>query len=163
MVNLVGAMAMAAFLGVPYDDMWVQLRKLTPPPHRLQLIKKGNAVIIDDAYNSNPKGCEAALKTLSLFDGYKILVTPGMIELGQKQYELNREFGAKAAGVCDFVILVGERQTKPIYDGLISAGCDGAKYVAILSTIALQKAYSSGPTGKRSYCLKTIFPITIER
>jgi UDP-N-acetylmuramoyl-tripeptide--D-alanyl-D-alanine ligase len=142
-VNLVGAMAMAAYLGVPYEDMRTQLRKITPPPHRLQLICRGDAVIIDDAYNSNPKGCEAALKTLSLLDGYRILVTPGMVELGPKQYELNREFGAKAAGACDYVILVGERQAKPIYEGLQSAGYDESKiYVAANLGDALAKAYS---------------------
>jgi UDP-N-acetylmuramoyl-tripeptide--D-alanyl-D-alanine ligase len=142
-VNLVGAMAVCSYLGVSYDDMRVQLRRITPPPHRLQLIRKGDTVIIDDAYNSNPSGCEAALKTLSLFDGFRILITPGMIELGQKQYELNREFGFRAAGACDFVILVGERQTKPIYEGLVSAGYDESKiYVAPNLNDALAKAYS---------------------
>lgn len=142
-VNLVGAMAVCSYLGVSYDDMRVQLHKITPPPHRLQLLRKSDAVIIDDAYNSNPSGCEAALKTLSLFDGFRILITPGMIELGQKQYELNREFGIRAASVCDFVILVGERQTRPIYEGLVSTGYDEAKiYAAPSLDDALAKAYS---------------------
>jgi len=158
-VNLVGAMAMAAFLGVPYDDMRVQLMKISPPPHRLELIKKGGVLIIDDAYNSNPKGCEAALKALALFDGFKILVTPGMVELGQKQYELNREFGAKAAGVCDFVILVGERQAKPIYDGLTSAGYDESKiYVAVSLDDAMAKAYSIEAGGQKVILLENDLP-----
>ena len=110
-------MAAASFFGVSYDEMRAQLRKITPPPLRLQLIRKGDVLIIDDSYNSNPKGCEAALKTLALFDGYKILVTPGMVELGQMQHELNREFGERAAGVCDFCDTRGRKADKAYLRG----------------------------------------------
>jgi UDP-N-acetylmuramoyl-tripeptide--D-alanyl-D-alanine ligase len=158
-INLVGAMAAASFFGVSYDEMRAQLRKITPPPHRLQLIRKGDVLIIDDSYNSNPKGCEAALKTLALFDGYKILVTPGMVELGQMQHELNREFGERAAGVCDFVILVGERQTKPIYEGLLRAGYDEPKiYVASSLSDALAKAYSLDTDKQKIILLENDLP-----
>ena len=53
-----------------------------------------------------------------MMDGKKIIVTPGMVELGEKQYDYNMEFGRQIAKVCDEVILVGEEQTKPILDGL---------------------------------------------
>ena len=53
-------------------------------------------------------------------EGLKIIVTPGMVELGSKQYELNYKFGEYISEVCDYVILIGESQTKPIYDGLIN-------------------------------------------
>ena len=82
------------------------------------LKKLGNINIIDDAYNSNPVGSKMAVDVLGLMDGKKIIVTPGMIELGDKQYELNKKFGEYIADVCDEVILVGEKQTKPILDGL---------------------------------------------
>lgn len=88
------------------------VRKLSSPPHRLQLTRRGNTAIIDDAYNSNPAGCEAALKTLSLFDGTKILITPGMVELGKMQDKCNYEFGKSAAAVCDYVYLVGKSRRK---------------------------------------------------
>ena len=45
-----------------------------------------------------------------------------MVELGARQEELNRAFGAQAAAVCDLVVLVGERQTQPIAAGLLGAG-----------------------------------------
>ena len=50
--------------------------------------------------------------------GKKIIVTPGMIELGDMEYELNKEFGKQIARVCDEVVLVGEKQTKPILEGI---------------------------------------------
>ena len=60
-----------------------------------------------------------ALDVLNLMPGKKIIVTPGMIELADQEYDLNKKFGEYMADVCDEVILVGKNQTKPIYDGLI--------------------------------------------
>ena len=62
-----------------------------------------------------------ALDVLKLMDGMKIVVTPGMIELGLEQYSLNKKFGEYISEVADYVILVGEKQTKPILDGLKSS------------------------------------------
>ena len=83
------------------------------------MTKYANINIIDDAYNSNPVGSRMAVEVLGLMEGVKIIVTPGMIELGSKQYELNYEFGEHISKVCDYVILIGEKQTKPIHDALI--------------------------------------------
>lgn len=121
-LNITGAIAAAHTLGVPMKDLIPQVRALESVPHRLQLIRGRSALIIDDAYNSNPSGAKAALDTLACFDGVKILVTPGMVELGSRQAELNRVFGSQAAKVCDYVALVGEKQTEPIYQGLMDAG-----------------------------------------
>ena len=87
--------------------------------------KHCNISIIDDAYNSNPMGAKRALDTLSKFeDSVKILVTPGMVELGEKEAEYNEEFGRLAAAVCDYIILVGEKQTQAIKKGALEAGFD---------------------------------------
>ena len=125
-LNLMGAIAVAHTFGIPLAGLKGPARKLQPVPHRLELLDKGGGtLIIDDAYNSNPSGAKAALDTLNLFDGcMKILVTPGMIELGAKQLELNKAFGAQAAAVCDAIALVGEAQTRPIREGILEAGFD---------------------------------------
>ena len=86
----------------------------------MELVKGNTATIIDDAYNSNPVGAKAALETLDGFDGLKILITPGMVELGAKEKELNYEFGCQAAKVCDYIVLVGATQTQPIKEGIQS-------------------------------------------
>ncbi|MCL2107022.1 MAG: UDP-N-acetylmuramoyl-tripeptide--D-alanyl-D-alanine ligase [Oscillospiraceae bacterium] len=123
-VNLVGAIAAAHSLGVPLADLRARARRIEPVPHRLELIERGGMLLLDDAYNSNPSGARAALDTLRLFEGEntKILVTPGMIELGAKQEELNAVFGAQAAAACDYIVLVGEAQTRPIRQGALAAG-----------------------------------------
>ncbi len=120
-LNITGAIAVAHTLGIPLKDLVPPVRALESVPHRLQLIRGRSALMIDDAYNSNPSGAKAALDTLAKFDGVKILVTPGMVELGSRQQELNRIFGTQAAACCDYVILVGEKQTEPIYQGLMDA------------------------------------------
>ena len=86
-------------------------------------MKRGkDYLIIDDAFNSNPIGSKMALEVLSKMEGsMKIMITPGMVELGSRQYELNYEFGRLAAEVCDYVILVGPRQTQPIQDAFKEA------------------------------------------
>jgi len=119
-VNIAGCIAVARKLGVPMKTLVQRVKLIEPVEHRQQLIESGNDLIIDDAYNSNPSGAASALETLSMFDGEKILITPGMIELGEKQYECNFEFGKQAAKVCDYIILVGKKQTKPIYDGIMT-------------------------------------------
>jgi len=121
-VNLAGAIAVAESLGIPLKKLRGEMRKIEPVAHRLELFDRGDTLVIDDSYNSNPAGAKAALNTLALFDGMKILVTPGMIELGPKQEELNKAFGAQAAAVCDVIVLVGAAQTKPIQAGVLEAG-----------------------------------------
>lgn len=120
--NVAGAIAAANKLGVSMEKLVFQVKQLEPVEHRLKLIKRNDLTIIDDAYNSNPSGAKAALDTLAMFEGMKIVMTPGMIELGSKQYECNKIFGTQLAAVCDYVLLVGEAQTKPIYDGLVETG-----------------------------------------
>ncbi|MBQ4049046.1 MAG: UDP-N-acetylmuramoyl-tripeptide--D-alanyl-D-alanine ligase [Clostridia bacterium] len=81
--------------------------ELEPVPHRLQLIKNDKAIVIDDAYNANPKGAEFALRALEKFDGTKIIITPGLVELGKLQEEYNEILGSKIAKVCDYALVVG--------------------------------------------------------
>lgn len=131
--NLVGCIGMANKLGISMKELVGRVKQIEPVQHRQQLIRSGNNLIIDDAYNSNPSGAKSALKTLSQFDGCKILITPGMIELGEKQNELNYEFGAQAAKVCDYVILVGSKQTESIYNGLVSKKFGVEKLIVVES------------------------------
>ncbi len=85
-------------------------------------------VIIDDAFNSNPIGSKNALKVLKAMEGErKFIITPGMIELGDQQDELNKQFGQYIASDCDYVVLVGKNQTRPIQEGLKEAHFDFSK------------------------------------
>jgi UDP-N-acetylmuramoyl-tripeptide--D-alanyl-D-alanine ligase len=123
--NLMASAAAGLEMGLGLDAIGRALAKVQPPPHRLAPIVNAGAgvVVIDDAYNSNPQGAAAALDVLASHPAERrLLVTPGMVELGERQEAENRLFGEKAAGVCDLVVLVGAEQTEPIRAGLESAG-----------------------------------------
>jgi len=118
--NLIGCIAVAHQLGVGLVDMKLPIRQMKPVEHRLQLLPNG---YIDDAYNSNPAGFRSALDVLGAMENTRrVLVTPGMVELGDRQDALNEELGAYAANCCDVAVLVGEKQAPPLKKGLLSAG-----------------------------------------
>ncbi|MCR5304516.1 MAG: UDP-N-acetylmuramoyl-tripeptide--D-alanyl-D-alanine ligase [Lachnospiraceae bacterium] len=122
-LNIAGAAAVANGYGVSLKEMRSAVRMLKSVPHRLELVRRNGISIIDDAYNSNPQGCRMALDTLSLFtDDLKIIVTPGMVELGDRQYEENELLGREAAEVCDYIVAVGRKQAEPIRAGAMAAG-----------------------------------------
>ncbi len=118
--NLVGCIAVANQLGITLRELRSPVRHMKPVPHRLQLLENG---YIDDTYNSNPAGFRAALDVLGdMTDTRRVLVTPGMMELGDRQEELNEALGAYAASRCDWVVLIGDRQISALKKGLLSQG-----------------------------------------
>lgn len=129
--NIAGAIAVAHTLGIPMEKLKYPVKQLESVEHRLQLKKQGNRIILDDAYNSNKNGFEAALDTLAMFKELRILMTPGMVELGEKQYDENKEVGVYAADKCDYAVLIGKEQTKPIQDGLLEAGFAQNKMIVV--------------------------------
>lgn len=158
--NLLGAIAYCHGTGIALEKLVIPVRKIAAVPHRLQLLDKGGGLtFIDDAYNSNPSGCRAALNVLGLFDACRILVTPGMVELGEKQDELNREFGSEAAKVCDYIALVGKKQTEPIFSGIQNAGFDMSR-VFVCDTLgeALGKVSSVVTDKKKIVLLENDLP-----
>ena len=127
--NIMGAIAVATLYGIPASKLKRAVHRIEGVPHRLELKRHGNVTILDDAYNANPTGAATALETLALFkEQVKILVTPGMVELGEKEEEYNEAFGSHAARVCDYIIFVGNAQrTAALVRGAKSAGFDEAR------------------------------------
>ena len=105
-LNVTGAAALAYYLGLTGEEIAAGIANLAPVEHRLQLIK-GPITVIDDAFNANPVGAGEALEVLKRFPGRRIIVTPGLVELGEEQGALNQEFGAHMAACTDIAILVG--------------------------------------------------------
>lgn len=117
--NIVLASALAYLLGVDIFDIKNGIESLKSVPHRMELIK-GFANVIDDSYNSNFVGFKEALSIVASFEGDKILVTPGMVELGEKQYELNFEIGKEIAKVCEYVIIMNKVNSSALTEGLLN-------------------------------------------
>ena len=154
--NLTGCIAVAHTLGISLRDLVYPVRMIKPVPHRLQLLPGG---IIDDAYNANPVGFRAALDVLSGFVGQRVLITPGMVELGERQIPLNRELGAYAAGRCDYAILVGERQAPPLKEGLLEAGFPSERLIVVPTlTEGMNRLRSLPVCGPRTVLLENDLP-----
>ena len=122
--NLLAAAAVGTSLDLSLDAIARALARVSPPAHRLAPIlnRQAGIVVIDDAYNSNPVGAAAALEVLASHQAERrLLVTPGMVELGESEAEENERFGTHAAEVCDLVVLVGEERSRPILAGLTAA------------------------------------------
>jgi UDP-N-acetylmuramoyl-tripeptide--D-alanyl-D-alanine ligase len=124
--NLLAAAAVAHHAGLTPPQIARALRRVTPPKHRLEPIVNAAAgiVVIDDSYNSNPVGAAAALQVLGAHEAQRrILVTPGMVELGAEEQAENRLLGERAAAVVDLALLTGPRAAD-IRDGMLAAGFD---------------------------------------
>jgi len=132
--NIVLCAAVCLKLGLSGEQIARGIGKLQPVEHRLQLIANpGGMTVIDDAFNSNILGARQAFQVLGSMQGTRILVTPGMVELGDREEELNREFGKSAAGCCDIAILIGKKRSAAIAAGLKDAGFDPANILVAAS------------------------------
>ena len=154
--NLAGCIALARQLGIPAVKLVYPVRLLKPVRHRLELLPNG---FIDDAFNSNPAGFRSALDVLRGFDGQRVLVTPGMVELGEREAALNEEIGAYAADCCDYAVLVGEKQAGPLKKGLLRAGFDESRiFVAPSLNEGLEYVNSLPAEGTRTVLLENDLP-----
>lgn len=122
--NLIPAIAVAMKLGMSADRIRNAVSRIEQVEHRLNMKRTpGGITIIDDAFNSNPDGSRMALDVLAgMTGGRRIVVTPGMIELGDKQWDYNMEFGRHIAGCADLAIIVGKYNRDAILSGLKEAG-----------------------------------------
>lgn len=131
--NILAGIALGREFGITIKELQQGVKKVRPIEARLELRNYGYMYQINDAYNSNPVGAKAALDVLEMMPGMKIVVTPGMTELGEKEDELNHIFGTQIAKVADQVILVGEKKTRPIFEGLVESGYDKDKLFIVNS------------------------------
>lgn len=123
--NIVLAVGLAHKLGVENDQIIEAIAELKPPLHRLNLITTQNGMkILDDTFNANTDGVKHALDLLSLYSGRKVIVTPGLVELGMEERSTNKEFGKQIAKTCDLVVLIGQKRSEPIKEGLLEEGFD---------------------------------------
>lgn len=122
--NLLAAVIVALKLGVPADKIKYAVSQIEQVEHRLNLKHTpGGITIIDDAFNSNPQGSKMALEVLAMMKpGKRIVITPGMIELGALQQKANEEFGQNIARCADMAIIVGHYNREAILEGIAKGG-----------------------------------------
>jgi UDP-N-acetylmuramoyl-tripeptide--D-alanyl-D-alanine ligase len=112
------------------------LATLPPVPNRqaLETLSTG-ALAVDDTFNSNPAGCRAALTTLCRHatDGAKrVVVTPGMVELGPVQADENRAWAALAARAATHLVIVGLTNRRALLAGAAEVPPDARAQVVVV-------------------------------
>ena len=121
--NILLAAAMAIHFGVSLENIRHALLEVSPPPSRLQVSTHPMGYkVINNGFNSNPDSSRKALQVLSSYPGRLIVITPGFIELGRQEEQSNRRLGNDIAAVAQTVLLIGEKRTKPIRQGLLESG-----------------------------------------
>lgn len=110
LINILGCIKVCEYLNIPSGVIKEGVKKLKNPPHRYQLISKDNMQIIDNSYNSNFYSFLKSLESFSKLEGCKIIITPGLIELGKESYKLNTEIAKKCLEYCDKIVLVGKNK-----------------------------------------------------
>ncbi len=138
--NLLLCVAMAKELGLTNEQIKAGVAKVSPVEHRLQLINAENdVVILDDTYNASIEGSQRALEVLSMFkDRRKIVITPGLVELGTLERLENYNFGARISKVADIVIIVNKTHYLSIRQGLLDNGFDETKIYEAETMLATQ-------------------------
>lgn len=137
-LNVLLGVAVGRALGLRLRALAAAATRLRPVEHRLALREENGITILDDAFNANPVGAASALDVLGQMadrgtTGRRVVVTPGMVELGERQAEENRAFGRKMAGNVDLAILVGPKQTALIRQGLADVGFPDDRVVVVRS------------------------------
>lgn len=132
--DLLAAVIVALNLGVPAEKIKYAVAQIEQVEHRLSVKRiPGGLTILDDAFNSNPAGSKMAVEVLGMMkdEGRRIIITPGMIELGSRQEEANREFGRNIAANADIAIVVGQYNRVAILDGLADGKMPEKKVYAV--------------------------------
>ena len=124
-VNLAVAVGIGLALGLEPRDMTSRLDGLPRPEHRQTVSSSERGFsVIDDTFNSNPAGARVALGLLSRIGdgGRRVVVTPGMVEMGPDQFDQNLAFAAESAALADHLLIVGRTNRDALMEGSAKGG-----------------------------------------
>ncbi len=143
--NIACATAVALELGISEETIARQLFELKPPPHRLTttVVENSGIFVLDDTYNSNPTGAKHALSVLAEKESAinRVVVTPGMVELGYKQYSENYKLGQNIAEVATHLVIVGKTNKRALQSGAFDRSkTEGAKLKKVIDVSTREDA-----------------------
>jgi len=104
-MNLAAAVLVAKELGLSDEEIQKGLSTLKAVDHRLQRIDAGGKVILDDSFNGNIDGTMASFDLASTYEGRKVVITPGLVEVDD---DLNVQVAKRANEVFDLVVVTGD-------------------------------------------------------
>jgi len=149
--NVAVAVGLALSVGVPVATIAAALADLPPVPSRRAVTRlSGGATAVDDTFNSNPEGCRAALATmvrLATEGAKRVVVTPGMVELGPRQAEENATFAADAARQATHVVVVAFTNRRALLEGAARVRSGERAQLLTVATHAEAVAWVRANTG----------------
>lgn len=120
--NIAAAILLAEKLGMSIEEIQGRVATITAEHGVIRVYKYGSATIIDDTYNSNPRGFRAALAVLASFSGQKkrIVITRGMLELGVRSDESHEEVAGDIAFSADTLIIISPDSADALERGAVT-------------------------------------------
>ncbi|MYD40880.1 MAG: hypothetical protein F4W94_03985 [Acidimicrobiia bacterium] len=120
-MNVAAAVGAVLALGMDPNETATRLDTLPSPDHRLATVVNDQGItVIDDTFNANPEGARAALRRLvenSSPGGKRVVVTPGLVEMGSRRRVENRALGEAAAGAGTHLLVVGRTNRRALLEG----------------------------------------------
>lgn len=121
--NILLAVGVAYKLGLSVREISFGISRIHSIKHRLEVLPNNKGVtLIDDSYNSNTDGVKCALDAMASFSGRKIIVTPGLVELGANQNDANYTLGKLIYEKCEIMIISAKHNAVPLINGFVDAG-----------------------------------------
>jgi UDP-N-acetylmuramoyl-tripeptide--D-alanyl-D-alanine ligase len=120
--NLACAIASALELGVSVDQVARRVARVSTVANRSNVVTApSGVVVIDDTFNANPASALSAINLLASLDikGQKVVVTPGLVELGAEQFAANSELARKVGSINATLVAVGRTNVKPLQVGYL--------------------------------------------
>lgn len=119
-LNLTGVLAYLYELGVDMEILKRGALTFQTEKNRLEVKNMSTYTLLDDSFNSNNQGFIEALNVLRAHPKKRVLLTPGMVELGKYKKELFASLIDSIVSSTDIVILIGYYQTNQLYRKLKS-------------------------------------------
>lgn len=110
-INIALAVTIAYYLGIDIYQVIEKVKEITPVDHRLQVSYHGIHQIIDNSFNSNIQGFKNNIDLLTSSKNFKILITPGVVELASSKATIHKELARYINNKVDFVYLVDNTNT----------------------------------------------------
>jgi UDP-N-acetylmuramyl pentapeptide synthase len=107
--NCLAAICLTTLLGVEYAAQKMALANMRPEPGRLEPIRIGGLLILNDTYNANPVSMKMAIDLLGNIDRPSIAVLGDMLELGKKSRQLHDDMGSYVRRSVDQLLTYGRQ------------------------------------------------------
>lgn len=139
--NFLAAAAVSHHLGLSLEQINHQASQIKPFSGNMFLIKKKpDLIIVDDSFSSNPHGFESALNYLRLYQKeQKIVITPGITELGSASQAIHQNLGEKIGQIADYLVLTSDNFLEPLFAGALKSGMKKKQFILVTKAEEMAK------------------------